>query len=161
MQGDRGMDGAEGGTPYLLTNVQQATITFADADNVLSVLQQRVRAPETGAFLVRAHFSGTVAKRDQAARCRVEVSLRRDQQVVPLVLQNVGVFEAPAAGKLEIGVGTTLVAQIATMPAEEILFHLEVKRADPECAVGAGAERVAQIFGQLELSFHRYVLTVP
>lgn len=160
-QGGNGRDGEEGGTPYLLTNVQQGTITFADNDNIISVLQQRVLPPQSGALLVRAHFSGTVAKRDGASRCRVEVSLRKNQETVALGLQNLGVFEAPAGGKLETSVAASIVKEVEATAGQEILFHLEAKRADPECAAGAGAERVAQIFGQLEISFHRYQIPAP
>lgn len=160
-QGQNGRDGEEGGTPILLTNVQQGAITFADNDNVISILQLRVAPPQTGALLVRAHFSGTVAKRDGASRCRVEVSLRRNQETIALGLQNVGIFEAPVAGKLETSVAASIVTQVEATAGQEILFHLEAKRADPECAAGAGAERVAQIFGQLEISFHRYQIPAP
>lgn len=160
-KGDQGMPGEAGATPYLLTNLQQGTITYADADNVISILQQRAIAPDAGAFVVRAHISGTVAKRDGATLCRVEVGLRRDQQPAALVLQNLGVFEAPATGKLEVSVGATMATDVQLTANQEILFHLETKRIDPDCAAGAGAERVAQIFGQLEISFHRGTIPVP
>jgi hypothetical protein len=159
--GNQGLDGAEGGTPILLTNQQVGTITYADGAAVISVMQQAVNVPISGVYLVRAHFSGTVAKRDGAARCRVEVSLRRDQEPVALALQNVGVFEAPLAGKLEISVGASIVTALDVTAGSQILFHLETKRLDPECASGAGAERVAQIFGQLEVSYHRYGIPTP
>lgn len=159
--GMNGRDGAEGGTPILLTNPQIGTITYADAGNVISVMQQGVNAPLDGVYLVRAHFSGTVAKRDGAPRCRVEVSLRRDQEVVALALQNVGIFEAPLAGKLEISVSADIVTAIPVTAGSQMLLHLETKRLDPECTAGAGAERVAQIFGQLEISYHVYSIPTP
>jgi hypothetical protein len=159
-KGDKG-DMGEGGTPYLVTNVHSMPITYADGDNVISVLQQRVRATETGRLIVRAHFSGTVKKRDGAPRCRVEVALRQDQQPAPLSLQNIGVFEGPVAGALEISVAADLISLVEVTAGSEPLFHLETRRLDAECAAGAGAERLAQIFGQLEITFHRYLLPIP
>jgi hypothetical protein len=164
LQGDPGPKGdmGEGGTPFLATNLRSMSITYADAGNVVSLLQQRVRAPEAGTLLVRANFSGTVVKRDAAALCRVEVALRQDQQATPLSLQNVGIFDAPTTGRLELSVAADLISLVeVTNPATEVLFHLEARRLDPECAAGAGAERVAQLFGQLQITFHRTLLPVP
>jgi hypothetical protein len=111
--------------------------------------------------MVRANFSGSVTKRDGGQLCRVEVSLRRDQEATPLALQNVGVFDAPLAGRLELGVAAHLISLVDVTANQEVLFHLEARRIDADCAAGAGAERVAQLLGQLAITFHRTLLPVP
>lgn len=159
MNGQDGRDGREGGTPYLVSNPFSRVLQYGDADAVLELGQQTVVAPEDGTLLVRAHFGGTVAKRDGAGLCRVQVGVRKDQDAIQLVSQNVGVREAPVTGKLEVSVGTTLVAQVPVLSGQTVLLRLEMQRFDDECAEGAGATQIAQIFGQLDLSFHRVLLT--
>lgn len=157
--GERGMDGLEGGTPVLLTNLQSSIIQFGDQDQVKEISRLTVVAPGDGGLLVRAHFSGIVAKRDGSALCRVTVGVRRDQEATQFLSQNVGVFGAPVAGRLELSVGTTLTGLMPVNAGQEVIFRLEVQRLDPECADGLGPTLVAQIFGQLEFGFHRYTLT--
>lgn len=159
MDGQDGQDGREGGTPYLVSNPFSRVLQFGDADAVLELGQQTVVAPEAGTLLVRAHFGGTVAKRDGATVCRVQVGVRKDQDAIQLVSQNVGIREAPAAGKLETTVGASLVGQIPVQAAQSVLLRLEMQRFDDECANGAGATQIAQIFGQLDISFHRVPLS--
>lgn len=157
-RGPPGNDGREGGTPALLTNRMTARLTYADANAVIELGQLTVTAPEAGALFVRAHFTGTVVKRDGAGFCRVQVAVRRDQEAQALDAQNLGVFGAPVAGRLEVSVATTLAASVDMATGQDIQLHLEMRRLDDDCAFGAGPELVAQIFGQLDLGFHRFRL---
>lgn len=153
--GAPGRDGREGGTPYLVTNPVSGTIQFGDGDAVQELVQVPVLAPDEGDLTVKAHYSGTVAKRDGSGFCRVEVRVRRDQEPAPFLTQNVGIFGAPVAGRLDVSVGTTLLGVLPVTAGETILLRMEIRRVDPECADGAGPTQIAQIFGQLELGFHR------
>lgn len=166
MDGDDGMpgrDGLEGGTPALLTNITPRPLQYADADNVLAITQQTVVAPAPGALYVRLYANGVVAKRDDATSCLIEVSIRRDQQVVPLVAQVLGIVDGPRAGRLEVSVGATLATAIDVTEGERIVLHVELRRADPACAPpgAAGPTQIARIFGQLEAQFFRVSLAAP
>lgn len=156
--GPAGVDGREGGTPFLLTNVNSAVLQFGDASSVIEIARQQVVAPEGGALLVRAYLSGTVAKRDGAATCRVTVGLRKDQDVIPLASQNLGIASAPLPGKLEASVAGTLVGRVDVAAGQPVVLRVEMRRFDDDCAQGAGATQIAQIFSQLEVGFHRFVL---
>jgi hypothetical protein len=134
----------------LLTNPYDAIIQYGDGDAVMELGRVNAVAPGTGELQVRAYFSGLVAKRDGAARCRVQVRLRRDQDVQPLASDDIGIAGAPLPGKLEISVGTTLAAKVPVTAGQVVALRMEVQRLDSECAFGAGAERVAQIFGRIE-----------
>lgn len=157
--GERGQDGLEGGTPVLLTNLQSQIIQFGDQDQVKEIGRLVVVAPGDGGLLIRAHYSGIVAKRDGSALCRVTVGVRRDQEVTQFLTQNVGIFGAPVGGRLEMSVGTTLTGLMPVTAGQEVTLRLEVQRLDDECADGLGPTLVAQIFAQLDIGFHRYTLT--
>lgn len=156
--GENGADGREGGTPFLLTNVFSGIIQFGDGANVIELGQQQVVPPESGALVVRGYFSGTVSKRDGATTCRVTVSVRRDQEVVPILTQNLGISAAPAAGRLETSVAATLAGRLDVAQGQAVLLRIEIRRFDDDCAQGAGTAQVAQIFGQLDVGFHRFTL---
>lgn len=163
-QGPTGMpgrDGEQGGTPYLVTNRFTDVIQYGDGDAVKEIGQVTVLAPDVGTLLVRAYFSGLVAKRDGVGFCRVQVRLRRGQETEPLALEDIGISGAPVAGRLETSVSSTLVAQFPVTAGESITLRLEGQRLDDECANGAGAERVAQLFGQIEATFYDVPLTEP
>lgn len=155
--GDPGDPGREGGTPYLLSNLVARPLQYGDGDNTLELAQQTLVGPEAGALVVRLYAHGVVAKRDDATSCRVEVSLRRDQQTLPLVAQQVGIVDAPRVGRLETTVGLTLATRIDVAAGERLTLHVEVRRADPACAPpgAAGPTQIAQIFAQLEAQFFR------
>ncbi len=158
--GAPGADGREGGTPALLTNVIARPLQYGDGDNVLELTQQTVVAPERGTLIVRVYAHGVVAKRDDATSCRVTVSLRRDQQTLPLAAQTLGIVDAPRVGRLELSVAATLAAKLELAAGEAVVLHVELQRADPACVPpgAAGPTQVAQIFGQLEAQLHRVEL---
>ncbi|MCA9552776.1 MAG: collagen-like protein [Myxococcales bacterium] len=155
-QGATGQPGAEGGTPYLLTNPFRKVLQYGDRDATLELgTPVDVVAPGDGDLLVRAHYTGTVAKRDGSGFCRIEVRLRLNQDPSPLLAQNLGIFGAPVAGRLDLGVHTTLAGVIPVQSGEVVRMRLELRRVDPECADGEGPTQIADIFGQLEVGFHR------
>lgn len=158
--GAQGVEGKEGGTPYLLTNPASRPIQYGDADNVLEVLQQPVRAPDAGALLVRAYVSGTVVKRAMGRSCLVRVRVRKDQDAQPLTAQSLGIVEGPAAERLEHTVATTLITRVDVAAGESLVLRVEADRLDPDCApAGAsGSTQIASLVAQLEVSFFRYVL---
>ncbi len=157
--GQPGFDGREGGTPILFANRQVAEIQFGDQDGIKDIGSGiTVVGPDEGWLLVRAHISGTVAKRDGERFCRIEVRLMRMEETTALSSQNLGVFDAPTAGRLEVSVGTTLLGRVRVSRGQEVSFKLETQRVDPECSLGAGPQRVAQIFGQMEANFYRVPL---
>jgi len=139
--------------PALVTNPYQAVIQYGDGDAVMELGRVNAVAPGNGEFLVRAYFSGIVAKRDGAARCRVQVRLRQDQEVDSLAQDDLGVAGAPLPGKVELSVGTTLAAKVSVTAGQVVALRMEAQRLDPECAFGAGSERVAQIVGRLEVLY--------
>lgn len=155
-----GRDGLEGGTPTLLTNVIPRPLQYGDADNVLEIMQQTLVAPANGAVVVRLYAHGVVAKRDDATSCQVEVSVRRDQQTLPLAAQTVGIVDGPRAGRLEISVGVTLATRLEVTEGERIVLHVEMEKSDPACAPAgaAGPTQIARIFAQLEAQFFRVAL---
>lgn len=155
-QGIQGLPGREGGTPFLLTNRFRRVLQYGDRDATLELAAPvDVVAPDDGELLVRAHYTGTVAKRDGSGFCRVEVRLRLNQDPAPLLAQNLGIFGAPVAGRLDLGVHTTLAGVIPVQAGEVVRMRLELRRVDPECADGEGPTQIADMFGQLEISFHR------
>lgn len=156
--GTPGRDGQEGGAPFLLTNQFQALIQYGDGAAVMELAPVTVVAPGQGELILRAYFSGKIAKRDGAARCRVRVSLRRGQETEALAQEDIGIAGAPLPGKLEMSLAATLPATIAVNAGEQVTLRLEVQRLDDECALGAGSELVAQVFGQLEGTFYRVPL---
>jgi hypothetical protein len=158
LPGADGADGREGGTPFLLSNPFSALLQYGDGPAVIEIGSQQLVAPDDGTLVVRAHFSGLVAKRDQATLCRVRVGVRRDQEIQQLVSQTVGISEGPLAGRLEMSVGATIVGQIDVVSGQPLLLRLEMQRLDEECADGAGATQIAQIFGQLDVLFYRVPL---
>jgi len=163
--GDRGVDGmpgmagAEGGTPFLLTQLVARPLQYGDADNVLELFNQQLVAPAAGTLILRVYTTGVVAKRQDATSCQVEVSLRRDQQPLPLVAQSLGIVDGPAS-RLEVSVGATLAARVDVAQGDRLLLHVELKKKDPACApVGAaGPTQIAQIYAQLEAQFFRVAL---
>lgn len=159
--GPTGMPGAEGGTPFYVTQLQSRPLQYGDMDNVLEVFQQRLVAPENGVFLVRLYFSGTVTKRADGASCLVQVSVRKDQDPLPILTQNVGILDGPIGQRLEVSVGGTLAARMDVTAAQSTLFRFEIRKADADCApAGAGgATQIAQIFGQLEVQYFRRELS--
>lgn len=161
--GPTGSGGAGGGPAFLLTNRAMRVLQYGDGDTTLEVLAQRVTAPEAGVLLARAYYSGSVAKRSDGQRCLVSVSLRKNQDALALVNENVGILAGAAGAKTEISVGGVLAARVDVGAGEEVQFHLEIRRADPDCApAGAGGpEQIAQIFGQLELELLKTALPVP
>lgn len=158
--GVAGQDGLEGGTPTLLGNVLAQAIQYADGDSVRLISQYAIVAPATGSLLVRVYVHGVVAKRDDATSCQVEVSLRRDQDVLPLASQALGIVDAPRAGRLEVSVGGTLATNLQVAAGQRVIFHVELERADPACAPagGGGPTQIARIFAQLEAQFYRVTL---
>lgn len=161
--GPTGTGGGGAGPAFLLTNRAMRVLQYGDADTTLEVLAQRVTAPEAGVLLVRAYYSGSVAKRSDGQRCLVAVSLRKNQDALALVNENVGILAGAAGAKTEISVGGVLAARVDVAAGEEVQFHLEIRRADPDCAPnGAGGpEQIAQVFGQLELELLKTALPVP
>ena len=159
--GPVGMPGPEGGAPSLLTNPLAREIQYGDGDNVLEIQQHGVMATEDGHLLVRLYFHGSVSKRPQGNTCRVRVGLRRDQEAVYLVHRDVGIWHGPAGERMEVSVGGTLAARLPVGAGESVLFRLEIQRADGDCvpAGAAGATRVAEIVGQLEVQFFRTPLS--
>lgn len=158
-RGQIGQDGREGGTPFLVTNnLTAGVIQYGNGTDVVEVFSQRVVPPETGVLVLRAHFTGTVVKRDGATTCRVAVSVRRDQEVQPLFAQNVGISDAALAGRLELSIAATLVRAIDVAGGQPIVLHVEIRRFDDTCASGGGPTQVAQVFAQLDLGFHRILL---
>ncbi len=153
--GRDGADGIEGGTPFLLTNPFSALLQYGDGPAVVEIGEQQVVGPDDGTLMVRAHFSGTVAKRDGATLCRVRVGIRQDQMVAQLASQSLGITDGPVAGRLEVSVAATLVTQVAVAEGQPVLLRLEMQRLDETCADGAGATQIAQIFGQLDVLFFR------
>jgi collagen triple helix repeat protein len=158
MVGPKGQDGREGGTPFLVANPQQKLLTYGDGTDTLEIMRQSVVAPDAGSLLVRAYFSGTVTKRDGGAACRVAVSIRKDQDPVALESQNVGITGAPQAGQLVLGVSTVFASKIDVTANQAVVLHAEMKRLDDDCASGAGATQIAQIFAQLDVGFYRVAL---
>jgi hypothetical protein len=158
LPGDPGTNGLEGGTPFLLSNPFSALLQYGDGPAVVEIGQQQITAPDDGTLVVRAHFSGTVAKRDNATLCRIRVGVRRDQEIQQLVSQTVGITEGPLAGRLELSVGATIVGQIPVTEGQPVLLRMEMQRLDDLCADGAGATQIAQIFGQLDVLFYRVPL---
>lgn len=156
--GTPGRDGEEGATPFLLTSRFQSLIQYGHGDAVMELAPVSVVAPGDGELILRAYFSGKIIKRDGAARCRVRVSLRRGQDIQALAQEDIGIAGAPLPGKLEMSLGATLPATIPVSAGEQVTLHLEAQRLDEECALGAGAELVAQVFGQLEGTFYRVPL---
>lgn len=159
--GPAGRDAPE--AAFLLTNLRSSLLQYGDQENVLQVFEQRVGAPADGTFLVRAHFSGSVTKRAGAQRCLVRVQVRRDQETVALAAQNVGVLDGPDTARLQISVSGTLMGTVPVAEGASTLLRFEVQRADPDCAPpgAAGAEQIAQVFGQLEVQFFRGTLPTP
>lgn len=157
--GTPGQDGLEGGTPYLLSNRVGGIIQFADVALTQELLQIPVVAPLDGDLLVRAHWTGKVAKRDGGGWCSVTVGIRKNQEPTPFLTQDVGIFGAPLAGRLDMSASTTLVGTVPMRAGEVALLRVELGPADPECADGAGPTLVAQLFAQLELGFHRVRLS--
>lgn len=153
--GEPGLNGLEGGTPYLLSNRLMGQIQFADAAQTQELLQVPVVAPQDGDLLVRAYWTGKVAKRDGSGWCKVTVGIRKNQEAVAFLSDEVGVFGAPLAGRLDLTASTTLVGAVAMRAGEVALLRVELGPADPECADGAGPTLIAQLFAQLELGFHR------
>lgn len=158
--GAPGQDGLEGGTPYLLTNPFPGTIQFADADIVQELVQLPVVAPGVGQLVVRAHWTGTVAKRDGSGFCRVEISVRKDQDPTPFLTDQVGIFGAPVAGRLDLGVHHTQIGTLDVQPGDVVRLRVELGPAHPECADGDGPTQIARLAARLELGFHRVGLTV-
>lgn len=155
-QGAMGLPGAEGGTPYLLTNRFEKQLQYGDRDAILELgLPVDVVAPGDGDLLVRAHFTGTVAKRDGSGFCKVELRVRLNQDPSPFLADNAGVFGAPVAGRLVVGVNTDLVGALPVQAGEVVRMRLELRRLDDICADGEGPTEIAHIFGQLEVGFHR------
>lgn len=157
-EGRAGIDGREGGTPFLLTNRFLGTLQFSDRDAVLEIGAVTVVAPDNGGLVVRAHFSGTVAKRDGSGFCRVWVMVRRDREPVPFLRESMGIAGAPAAGRLDLSVATTMAGVVPVAAGQSILLRLEIQRRDEICADGAGPTQIAELFGQLDLGFHRFAL---
>ncbi len=153
--GQNGQPGPEGGTPILLTDPDSTTLTFADGAAIQEFASYRVIAPAAGFFMIRTHFNGTVAKRDGSTRCYVAVRVRLDQEPTPLVLQNVGVFEAPAAGRLDVSVAAPLAGRIEVQEGQNIQIRLELQRQTDDCADGLGPTVIAQITGQTEVAWFR------
>jgi Collagen triple helix repeat (20 copies) len=158
MPGEDGLNGQEGGTPFLISNPFAALLQYGDGPVVVEIGQQELIAPGTGTLAVRAHFSGTVAKRDQATLCRLRVGVRQDNAIQQLVSQSIGITDGPLAGRLELSVGATLVGQIPVEVGQPVLLRLEMQRLDDVCADGAGATQIAQIFGQLDVLFYKVAL---
>lgn len=156
--GDPGQPGLEGGTPILLTQPAIATLTFADGPAIQQFDDFRVVAPGTGFFLIRTNFTGTVAKRDGSTRCFVSVRVRLDQEPVPLMLQNVGVFDAPAVGRLDVSVAAPLVGVVPVELQDTVLVRIELQRQVDECADGMGNTQIAQITAQTEVSWFRNMI---
>lgn len=155
LPGMNGADGREGGTPFLISNPFTALLQYGDGPATVDIGSQDLVAPDDGVLVIRAHFSGTVAKRDQATLCRVRLGVRVDQEIQQLVTTTVGISDGPLAGRLETSVGATVVGQIQVATGQPVLLRLEMQRADDVCADGAGATQIAQIFGQLDVLFYR------
>lgn len=153
-----GQDGLEGGTPILLTQPAQFTLTFAEGGAIQQFDDFRVVAPGSGYFLIRTNFTGTVAKRDGSTRCYVALRVRLDQDPVPLVLQNVGVFDAPAVGRLDVSIAAPLVGVVPVDTQDTVRVRLELQRQVDECADGNGNTVIAQITAQTEISWFRNVI---
>ena len=152
--GPPGQDGRPGLTPYLLTDPVVGEIQFGDGAAILEIAQLPLVAPGPGDLAVRVHYQGTVAKRDQSTRCTVEVRVRRDQDVAPLAAENLGIFEAPANERVDLGVRATLSHVIPVQQGESMLLRAEIRRVDPDCADGAGPTRIARLSVQFEVGFH-------
>jgi hypothetical protein len=156
--GDPGAPGVEGGTPVLITNVQSALIQYGDGNQVKEIGRWVIMSPAEGALVIRAHYNGTVAKRDGSGFCRVTIGVRKDQDATQFLSQNIGIFGAPTVGRLDLSIGTTLTGQLLVNTGEQLTLRMEVQRFDDECADGLGPTQIAQIFGQLDISFHRYAI---
>ena len=104
--GTPGTAGREGGTPTLVTNPFSGVLRYQDGDTVQELFSQSVSAPDAGALVVRVYFEGSVTKRDGARGCLVTVSVRRDRDTVALDTRNVGVIDAPEAGRTETTIGS-------------------------------------------------------
>lgn len=159
--GPRGVDGdpgPEGGTPILLSTPAAVQLLFSDGGAIQQFDTFEVIPPGDGYFLIRTNFTGSVAKRDGSSRCIVAVRVRLDQDPVPLVLQNVGVFEAPTVGRLDVSVNAPLVGTVAVQAAEPVLVRLELQRQTDECADGNGNTQIADIRAQAEISWFRNTL---
>ena len=153
-QGVDGQPGPEGGTPVLLTTPDMVTLTGEQADAVIELGQHTVRSPLPGYLLIRAQFTGTVSKRDGAARCYVAVRLRLDQDPVPVAQDNLGVFDAPANGRIDTSVSAALAVLIQVEEDTDRVLRLEIQRGVDDC-VASPADQVAVMTGQLEVAYHR------
>lgn len=159
-QGTGGLDGREGGTPYYLSNRIEGVIQFADVGLTKELLQLPVVAPDDGELVIKAHWTGTVAKRDGVGFCRVKVGIRKNQDPTPFLSDDIGIFGAPLAGRLDLGANLTQVGSVTVRQGEVVLLRIELGPADSECANGAGSTQIARLFPQLELGFHRVRLTI-
>jgi hypothetical protein len=153
-----GPDGAEGGTPYLLTNALDGVIQYGDGDAVVTLGSVTLQGPIDGGYLVRIHYRGTVAKRDGIGFCRVAIRLRQDQNLNPLLEELVGIHGAPTAGKLEISVGGSMIALVPAPAGVPVQLAVELQRFDERCADGAGPTQIARVAAQIDATFHRFAL---
>ncbi len=161
-QGMAGLDGREGGTPYYLSPrmLEPGTIQFADVGLTQELQQLSVVAPDDGELVIKAHWTGTVAKRDGVGFCRVKIGIRKNQDPTPFLSDDIGIFGAPVAGRLDLATNLTQVGAVAVRRGEVVLLRIELGPADAECANGAGSTQIARLFPQLELGFHRVRLTI-
>ncbi len=153
--GQVGQEGAPGETPVAVPPLFEGVLQYGDGNGVVELGRTTVTIPGEGSLLVKAHVFGTVTKRSGARTCLVTVGVRRDQEVVYLASQNLGILDAGPADRMAISVGATLIQSIPMTSAQETTLRLELRRLSPECADGAGAEQIAQIQARLELSYHR------
>ncbi len=156
--GMNGQDGTDGTQPVFMSNPFSGILQYSDGTAVLEIGAVTVVAPADGQLFVRGHFSGTVIKRAGAVRCRVEVALRKDREIAPYLLQNLGVFDAPIADRYELSVAATLAGPLAVTAGQRVTVRLEIRRFDDECADGQGGTPIAQLFGQLDLAFSQAAL---
>ncbi len=156
--GTAGLDGLEGGTPYLLTNPLEGVIQFGDGAQVVDLGSVDLVPAQDGAYLVRVHYRGTVAKRDQTGFCRVSVTVLQDGMPGPLLEELVGVHGAPVAGRLELSVGGTMQTLVQAIAGVPVTVRVQIQRFDDNCADGAGPEQIARIAAQVDATFHRFAL---
>ena len=161
--GTPGVAGREGGTPTLLTNPFSGVLRYQDGDNVRELFSQSVTAPDAGALVVRVYFEGSVVKRDGAGDCLVTFSVRRDRDTLALDTRNVGMIDAPEAGRTETTVGGTLVAQVSVAANELVNLRVEAQKFSDGCIPqgAAGPTQFAELRARLEAQFFRFSLPTP
>lgn len=154
--GTPGLNGLEGGTPFVLTNAFEGVIQFGDGAQTIALGSVDLVPEQDGAYLVRVHYRGSVAKRDQTGFCRVAVRVVQAGVPGALLEELVGVHGAPVAGRLELSVGGTMQTLVQAIRGAPVTLGVEIERFDDNCADGAGPEQVARIAAQVDATFHRF-----